>query len=296
MRRNFYKIIAVVILLLSVIISCKKDKDVTGVVLSDTKITLSIGEMEALTAVILPSDATNKAVSWTSNPSDVAEVANGVVTAKEVGTATITVLTADGGYTATCVVTVTLVDAGDPETPEEPEEGVVINGVRWATRNVGVPGRFATTHQDAGMFYQWNRKIGWSAINPMINSGGSAMWNSSDTEGTTWENINSPCPSGWRVPTDAELQSLIDAGSEWITENWVTGRIFGSGNNTLFLPAAGSRGSTSGTLSNRATFGYYWSNQENGSADALLLYFNSASANMGSNYRSFGFSVRCVAE
>ena len=40
---------------------------------------------------------------------------------------------------------------------------VVINGVRWATCNVDAPGNFAANPEDAGMFYQWNRKVGWSA-------------------------------------------------------------------------------------------------------------------------------------
>jgi hypothetical protein len=35
--------------------------------------------------------------------------------------------------------------------------GVVINGVKWATRNVDAPGTFAESPQAAGMFYQWNR-------------------------------------------------------------------------------------------------------------------------------------------
>ena len=41
-----------------------------------------------------------------------------------------------------------------------PTDGVVINGVRWATRNVDKPGTFAANPEDAGMLYQWNRKVG----------------------------------------------------------------------------------------------------------------------------------------
>lgn len=61
-----------------------------------------------LTAVVYPTNATNKNVTWTSDNNDVATVdAAGIVTAKTVGTATITATTEDGGYTDTCVVTVT---------------------------------------------------------------------------------------------------------------------------------------------------------------------------------------------
>ena len=44
---------------------------------------------------------------------------------------------------------------------------VIINGVKWATCNVDAPGTFAAAPESAGMFYQWNRKIGWSATDPM---------------------------------------------------------------------------------------------------------------------------------
>ena len=61
-----------------------------------------------LTAVVYPTNAANKNVTWTSNNNDVATVGDtGLVTAKAVGTATITATTEDGGHTDTCVVTVT---------------------------------------------------------------------------------------------------------------------------------------------------------------------------------------------
>ena len=61
-----------------------------------------------LTAVVYPTNAANKNVTWTSNNNDIATVdGTGLVTAKAVGTATITATTEDGGHTDTCVVTVT---------------------------------------------------------------------------------------------------------------------------------------------------------------------------------------------
>lgn len=61
-----------------------------------------------LTAVVYPTNAANKNVTWTSNNNDVATVdSTGLVTAKTAGTATITATTEDGGHTDTCVVTVT---------------------------------------------------------------------------------------------------------------------------------------------------------------------------------------------
>jgi|GEM_PF-6728160 len=78
-----------------------------SVSLNYNKKTIKVGESFSLVATVLPEDATNKEVVWESSNSNVATVdANGKVTAKGVGTATITVKTVDGGYTASCEVTV----------------------------------------------------------------------------------------------------------------------------------------------------------------------------------------------
>ena len=80
---------------------------VTGVTLNKTNLTLEEGKKETLTATVLPEDATNKTVTWTSSDSSVATVNNGVVTAIKEGVATITAKTTSGAKTASCVVTVT---------------------------------------------------------------------------------------------------------------------------------------------------------------------------------------------
>ena len=79
---------------------------VTGITLSRTTMDLGVGTTGSLAATVAPSDATNKTYTWSSSNESVATVSGGVVTAKAVGTATITVTTADGGKTATCVVSV----------------------------------------------------------------------------------------------------------------------------------------------------------------------------------------------
>lgn len=79
---------------------------VTGVILNKNNTTIYTGRTETLTATIQPADATNKAVTWTSDNTGVATVNNGVVTGVSIGSATITAKTADGGFTATCTVTV----------------------------------------------------------------------------------------------------------------------------------------------------------------------------------------------
>ena len=81
---------------------------VTGVTLNETSISLiPAGAGAGLVATVTPADATNKKVTWKSSNEAVATVdANGIVRGVASGTATITVTTEDGGYTATCAVEV----------------------------------------------------------------------------------------------------------------------------------------------------------------------------------------------
>ena len=172
-------------------------------------------------------------------------------------------------------------------------EWVEINGVIWATRNVDMPGTFAANKESAGMFYQWNRNVGWSSTDPLISSNGDNIWNADIPTGTIWTEENDPCPAGWRVPTRAELESLIDAGSQWTSVNGVNGSSFGSGANSLFLPAAGLR--IDGVL-NMETKGYNWSSNAIGSSHSRALIFNIYGVSVSEFFRDFGFCVRCVAE
>jgi uncharacterized protein YjdB len=86
---------------------------VTGVTLAQTNALLLVGKTLTLTPTILPANATNKAVTWTSSNTTVATVSNkGVVTAKAAGTTTITVTTSDGSFKATCTVEVIEISEG----------------------------------------------------------------------------------------------------------------------------------------------------------------------------------------
>ena len=80
---------------------------VTGVTLDRSTLELTEGESAALTASVAPAEADDKRVTWTSSDETVAKVdSSGRVTAMKAGTATITVTTVDGGFTAECTVTV----------------------------------------------------------------------------------------------------------------------------------------------------------------------------------------------
>ena len=80
---------------------------VSGVSIDKPTLSMTEGETANLTAIVMPENATNKAVAWKSGNSGVADVdASGKVTAVKAGTTDITVTTADGGKTAICKVTV----------------------------------------------------------------------------------------------------------------------------------------------------------------------------------------------
>ena len=108
MKRIVY--LAAVILALA---ACKKEPQVqkvsvTGITLNPTSISLNEGQSVTLSATVSPSDATNKVVLWSTDNPSAATVSEGNVTALKAGTATITAKSYDGGFTATCVVTVTV--------------------------------------------------------------------------------------------------------------------------------------------------------------------------------------------
>ena len=197
------------------------------------------------------------------------------------------------------------------------DEGVVINGIRWATRNVDMPGTFAPTPESPGMFYQWNRKKAWNATDEQISRWRRFVnrfrirqrhrniadisvenWNLTTPEGTEWEAQNDPCPRGWRVPTRAELQNLDSAGSVWTTRNGINGRVFGTAPNQIFLPAAGWRRHDDGVFFLNGTSGGYWSstNAFSGNEWAFDFVFIEESTNTLHSFRTRGFSIRCVAK
>ena len=89
---------------------------VSAVALSEDNITLDINERKQLSAIITPAEACNKYCAWTSSDESIATVDdNGNVRGISTGDAVITATTYDGGLTATCNVTVTTVEGGNPE-------------------------------------------------------------------------------------------------------------------------------------------------------------------------------------
>lgn len=80
---------------------------VQGIALNQSEARLNVNEMIRLNAVITPNDATNQSIVWSSSKPEIASVdQQGNVKAIAPGTAVITATAADGGYTASCTITV----------------------------------------------------------------------------------------------------------------------------------------------------------------------------------------------
>ena len=94
---------------LLLVASCQKEPQpvkVTGITVNPTSLSLTEGDSADLTATVSPSNADNQSVTWDSNDKSVATVSNGKVTALKAGSTSITVKSVDGGFTASCAVTV----------------------------------------------------------------------------------------------------------------------------------------------------------------------------------------------
>ena len=90
---------------------------VTGVELNKSSTTLVVGDAETLIENVLPAKAADRGVAWSSSDSSVASVDfKGRIVALKAGTATITVTTTEGGFTASCTVTVVAPVSDTPVT------------------------------------------------------------------------------------------------------------------------------------------------------------------------------------
>ena len=89
-------------------VSVKAPTPVTGISLNKKELSLEEGKTEKLTATVIPSNADNKSITWSSSDTDVATVdSTGSILAVKEGHATITATTAEGDFAAGCTVSVT---------------------------------------------------------------------------------------------------------------------------------------------------------------------------------------------
>ena len=162
--KNLFKFLVPVIAFSLILVSCRNDEEttpnipVTGVTLSPATATLYIdadGPL-GLTATVLPENATNRNVTWSSSNPAAATVENGIVTPVAEGYTTITVTTAEGDFSATSVITVSTIDI--------PVTGVSLDLVS-ATSVYGDALTLTATVYPSDATYQ---AVTWASSNPAV--------------------------------------------------------------------------------------------------------------------------------
>ena len=165
--------------------------------------------------------------------------------------------------------------------------------VKWATCNVG-----ANKPEDYGNYYAW----GETSTKTEYTKDNSKTYGKSmgDIKGNSnYDAARANWGGSWRMPTDEEMQELIDKCTwTWTTQNGVKGcNVKGPSGNSIFLPAAGHRYGS--WLHNAGSGGLYWSSTPDdfGYDDrAYGLGFGSGDQGMDSELRLYGKSVRPVVE
>lgn len=256
---------------------------VESVTLEPTELRLNEGETHTLTATVLPEDATDKGIKWSSADTGIATVdGTGLVTAVSAGETTITVTTDDGGKTATCMVTVS-------KGHDSVDLGL---SVKWATCNIG-----AENPWEYGDYFAWGEtepKEEYSMANnttfekTISDISGNPEY---DAAAANWG-------ATWRMPTKVEMQELIDECEwEWTELEGEAGyNITGPSGQSIFMPASGYINSKTSYDTER--YGYYWTSNldEYSTTMSSYLSFSSFGHRIDLVGRYFGLSIRPVSE
>lgn len=202
-----------------------------------------------------------------------------------------------------------------------------ISGKIWMRHNLGAdtsldPDQNPTVRGLIGNYYQYGRSTvvatsdtgngaisGWNTTQAADNA-----WNSG-TEDNPVKTAQDPCPSGWRIPTRPEMQSLIDNTTTSNIGTWATNgnantigaaKVFTSKTNAnarLTFPATGYRTANNGSQTWRGGSGLYWSSILTSSTlTRLSVLQNSVVIGNGNSgqpnniAKTSGFAIRCIAE
>ena len=183
-------------------------------------------------------------------------------------------------------------------------------GKVWMDRNLGAT-QVATSVTDAssyGSIYQWGRatdghQLRTSTTTTTLSStdtpgnssfiifspcSGTLDWRSSQND-NLWQGVsgsNNPCPSGYRLPTEAE----------WVAESGTWAALAaGAFASALKLPVGGVRSVCGGGLEVVGTAAYYWSSTVSGTdAKSIGIWTSGNATAMASSKRADGRAVRCI--
>ncbi len=274
---------------------------VTGISLDKSSATLTTGGTVKLSAALTPSTASETGVIWRSSNESIATASDGAVTGVAPGTATITAKSADGGYTATCNVSVN----SRVYVPEAVDLGLP-SGLKWASFNL-----MASAPEEFGAYYAWGEtepksgSYSWSTYKWCYNGSeikltkycyDSAYGNNgyADNKGVLEAEDDAAAVAlggKWRIPTYSDyLELAANCSSTSVTINGVSGtkytsKVQGYTDKWIFLPSAGYKESA------------IWSSGFHYQTSILSLSHDSRYCNLtsgGGYYRSYGRSIRPV--
>ena len=190
-----------------------------------------------------------------------------------------------------------------------PTDVMSSTGKIWMDRNLGAS-QVATSSTDAasyGDLYQWGRgadghQLRTSTTTTTLSSNDvpghanfilspNTLFDWLSTQNTNlWQGangVNNPCPSGYRIPSETELNAE--------RASWSANNSIGAFASPLKLPLAGYRSNSDGSLASVSVSGFYWSSTIVGTSSHTLYFYN-GNAYVNSNYRAYGFSVRCIKD
>ena len=288
---------------------------VSSISLDKNAIALIVGLTETLSATVLPENAEEKTISWTSSDPAIASVDQGVVKAHTKGRTTITATA--GGVSISCSVLVQKIPNGAVNL------GMLLakkDGspyyVFWAEKNIG-----ADFPEDYGNYYAWGEvetktQYDWSTYKWANGASDKLTKYCVSGKEDYWDGVGAPdnktildleddvanmtLGDEWRIPTYDELYALSKICTwTWKKQNGVWGYVLTSKveeNVSIFLPPAGAYNSSVGIQ------GQYWG------ADipdvdylpptkASWLYFREDLNNAyGYDDRYVGRTIRAVSE
>ncbi len=183
-------------------------------------------------------------------------------------------------------------------------------GKCWMDRNLGAS-RMAWSYNDSlayGDLFQWGRLDDGHQTR---TSGKTTTLSSTDIPGHSnfiyvtspiyddwrsprndnlWQGVsgtNNPCPSGWRIPAEAEWDT---ERASWSQQNYI-----GAFDSPLKLTVGGYRYYRDASLHGMGSYGQYWASTVDGSY-ASSLHFQNNAADTDPDHRAVGFSVRCIKD
>lgn len=312
MKKTAYLFAAVAVLAAGALSSCGKEKttpespviyenavEVTGIALDQSTVKFTDKKQTSvISATVTPDNASDKRVLWKSSDESVATVKNGIIESVNYGTATITATTYAGGLVASCSVSVV----------EETVDDRAVNfgssfNIYWSSVNFG-----AENPEDFGSYISWGEldpksSYGWSTYMVTLPSwcgtDKDALKDVGDIASTANDVIAAKWGEGWRMPTAAEVNTLIN--SSYLTWAWTSSEgVYGytvtsTNGKSIFLPVAGYY--SEDLLAHPGAKGRYWTSTK-GETDysAYSLDFSSDGIFLDQHNRNLGFVIRPVLD